>query len=186
MSPSWCCLPISFVVFPQVFFHRIFSSSSRAVILCAAGRRLAQSPQYISWTRGLRLQHRWLWGPRASAKWHCAVWWQSPTVRRGALRSPSRWDYLPPKYETSLPIIRVKDTQLHRVPEYRMSTRSTLYTTPGNPVRRCICDKAAKKEHTGSLYLCLVLRLWLYIYIYRDIRNNCKGFNNLSYTIHLR
>jgi len=26
----------------------------------------------------------------------------------------------------------------------------------------------------------------LYIYIYRVIRNDCRGFNNLSYTIHLR
>jgi hypothetical protein len=42
---------------------------------------------------------------------------------------------------------------------------------------------------TGALY---VHRLWFYrhqhdnLYIYRVIRNDCEGFNNLSYTIHFR
>ena len=28
--------------------------------------------------------------------------------------------------------------------------------------------------------------IYIYIYIYRVIRNDCRGFNNLPYTIHLR
>ena len=39
-----------------------------------------------------------------------------------------------------------------------------------------------------SRYICMCVCLYIYIYIYihRFIRNNCRGFNNLSYTIHLR
>ena len=38
----------------------------------------------------------------------------------------------------------------------------------------------------GFLQLKQVKYVYIYIYIYTVNRNDCRGFNNLSYTIHLR
>jgi len=38
----------------------------------------------------------------------------------------------------------------------------------------------------GTCCHCIRSSFLLYIYIYRVIQNDCRGFNNLSYTIHLR
>ena len=170
------------MIFPQVFFHRIFPPCNRAVILCALRPRCRKEVSSVTavYQLNTRSEDATTLVVRSSSCREvtpCSLV-SHRTFRTGALRSLLRWDHLPTKYETPLPVIRVKDAQLNRVSEYRVSeyrmseyrmseyrmseyrvsTRITPYIRPGNPVRRCTCDKVATNQHTGSRYLCLVLR----------------------------
>jgi len=46
-------------------------------------------------------------------------------------------------------------------------------------VKKKIVSIFNKKLYTNKFYITDI-----YVYIYRVIQNDCRGFNNLSYTIH--
>ena len=64
----------------------------------------------------------------------------------------------------------------------------------------CVCVILNKKIHTllsqvycvwqvvktPTVFSNIYIYIYIYIYTYRVIRKDCRGFNNLSYTIHLR
>jgi len=67
-----------------------------------------------------------------------------------------------------------------------LESQTNIFPFKKSSKTECRLDSGADYIREYTVYKNTYKYKYKYIYIYRVIKNDCRGFNNLSYTIHLR